>query len=129
MIPNKVRMDLGKLKWKLKKRKGTKSKSKIESLADLRRNSMEDVRNLEKYETENEERKGTRIFSENRKENEEYWLENGLREGKKKQRENSIFSRKYSGKFLQGGYQICSDTMLRNMASMKIREKNLKCNY
>jgi hypothetical protein len=83
MIPNKVRMDLGKLKWKLKKRKGTKSKSKIESLTDLRRNSMEDVRNLEKYETENEERKGTRIFSENRKENEEYWLENGLREGKK----------------------------------------------
>jgi hypothetical protein len=27
---------------------------------------------------------GMRIFSENRKESEEYWLENGLREGKEK---------------------------------------------
>jgi hypothetical protein len=31
-------------------------------------------------------------------------------------------------KFVQGGYQSCSDTMLRNMASMEIREKSLKCN-
>ena len=38
--------------------------------------------------------------------------------------ENYIFSRKCSGKFLQGGYQIGSDTMLWNMTSMEeMREK------
>jgi hypothetical protein len=35
-------------------------KDEIKVAADLQRNSMEDVRNLEKYETENEERKGRR---------------------------------------------------------------------
>jgi hypothetical protein len=48
-----------------------------------------------------------------------------------KEKENSTrkkkFSRKCSGKIVQGGYLSCSDTMLRNMASMeKWRENYMK---
>jgi hypothetical protein len=49
-----------------------------------------------------------------------------MKQEKESEREKIRFSREIAAEnILQGGYQVCSDTMLVNMASIDEGEKNL----